>query len=313
MKRIFIAVFLSLFAFGAFAQETEATAAKSFWDDPGSSPLLPLYVVIALLVLVSILIAITGIYMVRMLNMLTEEAERERALKAGVVYKPRPSWWSKFSRQINASVPVEEEETIALDHSYDGIRELDNHLPPWWKYLFYFTIGWSVVYLIVFHVTDTYPLQIQEYNDDVSLAEEQIRKLKASQPQETIDINTLTYTADAEFINKGKEVYSSMNCGSCHRPDGGGNAIGPNLTDDYWIHGGDIKQVFATIDQGAVDKGMPAWGKSLSAQDVRNVTFFVMSLHGTNPASAKAPQGEKFSAPAPVAAPSDSTAVQASL
>ena len=99
------------------------------------------------------------------------------------------------------------------------------------------------------------------------------------------------------------------NCGSCHRNDGGGNTIGPNLTDDYWIHGGEVKNVFATIKNGAVEKGMPAWGKSMKPEDVRDVTFFVMSLRGTNPENAKGPQGELFKPTIPL----DSTNASASL
>lgn len=318
MKRVSVASALSLFTFVAFGQEPAAPA-KTFLDDPLSDVMFPLYAVMALIVVVAALITFTGIYMIRILNMLTEQTARERAAKLGITYVPRPSWWSRFSRQMNDSVPLDQEETIELDHNFDGIKELDNHLPPWWKWLFYFTIAWSVVYLIVYHISDTYPLMIQEYDNEVSYADEQIRKLKASQPQEAIDESGMSYVSDVAIIAKGKEVFNTMNCGSCHRADGGGNAIGPNLTDAYWIHGGDIKNVFATIKNGAVDKGMPAWGKSLSPQDVRNVAFYVMSLQGTNPANAKAPQGEKFVPPAPAEVPaaSDSTAkdtaVQASL
>lgn len=306
MKRILIAFALSLVTFGAFAQEP-STPTKSFLDDPINDPMFPLYVVMALIVVVAVLITFVGIYMIRILNMLTEQSARERAAKLGIVFVPRPSWWSRFSRQMNDSVPLDQEETIQLDHSYDGIKELDNHLPPWWKWLFYFTIAWSVVYLIVYHISDTYPLQIQEYDNEISYADEQVRKLKASQPQEAIDESGLTYVSDPAIIGKGKEVFNTMNCGSCHRVDGGGNAIGPNLTDAYWLHGGHVKDVFATIKNGAVDKGMPAWGKSLSPQDVRNVAFYVMSLQGTNPANAKAPQGEKYVAPVQAPAPADST------
>jgi cytochrome c oxidase cbb3-type subunit 3 len=102
----------------------------------------------------------------------------------------------------------------------------------------------------------------------------------------------------------------SNSCASCHRNDGGGNTIGPNLTDEYWLHGGDVKNVFQTIKNGAVEKGMPAWGKSMSPEDVRNVTFFVMSLQGTKPVNAKAAQGELFEG---VTQKPDSTNVQAAL
>jgi cytochrome c oxidase cbb3-type subunit 3 len=83
-----------------------------------------------------------------------------------------------------------------------------------------------------------------------------------------------------------------INCVPCHRNDGGGNTIGPNLTDNFWLHGGAVKNVFSTVNTGFVEKGMPAWGKTMSQGDVRDVTFFVLSLQGTNPANPKAPQGE---------------------
>lgn len=312
MKRVIIAVLLSMSAFVAFAQEPVAPE-KTFWRDPISDPMFPLYVIMAVIVLVALLITITGIQMIRVINTLAEQAERARATKLGLPYVQRQSWLSKLSRQMHDYVPIEEESTIELDHNFDGIKELDNHLPPWWKWLFYATAVWAVVYLVVYHVSDAYPLQIQEYDTEMTVAEQQIRKLKASQPQEEIDENALAFSSDAAIIGKGKEVFNTMNCGSCHRPDGGGNAIGPNLTDEFWIHGGDIKQVFQTIKNGAVDKGMPAWGKSLSPADVRNVTFFVMSLQGTQPPNPKAPQGEKHIAPALPKAAGDSTTVQAAL
>jgi cytochrome c oxidase cbb3-type subunit 3 len=188
-------------------------------------------------------------------------------------------------------VPVAKEQDIDLGHSYDGIRELDNHLPPWWTGLFYACIIWGAGYLVVYHVTDSFPLSIDEYENELARADEQAKVLRASKPAEVIDENTLVYSADADLIAKGKIVFASNNCGSCHRADGGGNTIGPNLTDKYWIHGGSVKSIFATVNKGVVEKGMPAWGKVMTAADVRNVTFYIMSLQGSNPADAKAPQG----------------------
>jgi len=308
MKRVIASLLMSASTLAAFAQEP-ASAEKTWVDDP----MLPLYIVMAAIVVVTILVLITGIYMIRVVNMYADQSERERAVRKGVTYKQRPGWWSRLSRQMHDYVPIEEESKIELDHNFDGIKELDNHLPPWWKWLFYVTIVWAVVYFVIYHVSDTYPLMIQEYNQEMSDAADQLRKLKASQPQEAIDENSLAFTVDAAIIGKGREVFSTMNCGSCHRPDGGGNAIGPNLTDEFWIHGGEIKQVFNTIKNGAVEKGMPAWGKSLSPSDVRNVAFYVISLQGTQPPNPKAPQGDKYVAPAPAPAASDSTKVQASL
>src|SRR5688572_30001122 len=177
--------------------------------------------------------------MIKVLSILGLEWEKQRAEKLGVEYKPRPSLWSRFSQKMNASIPLEQEKEIELDHNYDGIKELDNHLPPWWKYLFYFTIVWAVVYLIVYHVTDTLPLQEDEYQNQIVQAEEVKRKYLATQPKLQIDENSLSYSKDDAIIAKGKELYT-INCTPCHKADGGGS-IGPNLTDEYWIHGGDIK------------------------------------------------------------------------
>jgi cytochrome c oxidase cbb3-type subunit 3 len=148
--------------------------------------------------------------------------------------------------------------------------------------------------MAVYHFTDSFPLPEQEYQNELAAAEEASRILKASQPAELIDENTLVFTDDVEIITHGKLIFASSNCGSCHRVDGGGNAIGPNLTDEYWLHGGEIRKVFTTINNGVVEKAMPAWGKVMSRKDVRDLAFYVMSLQGSKPANAKAPQGELY-------------------
>ena len=289
MKKILLTTAASVLSIQAISQAPESST-RGFLDDP----MLPFYIVAAAVLLLLILVTAVALYVFRVLKYLTAEASRQKAQAAGRTYAPPVSWWSRFIQKMNASVPVEHEHDIELDHSYDGIAELDNHLPPWWKWLFYGTIGWAVVYMIVFHITDTMPLSQEEYHQELAMAEEEVKKFQASQPQAIIDENTLTYTDDATTIENGKTIFLGNNCGGCHRNDGGGNTIGPNLTDEYWLHGGEIKNVFLTIKNGAIEKGMPAWGKSMSAQDVRDVTFFVMSLQGTNPPEAKGPQGEFF-------------------
>jgi cytochrome c oxidase cbb3-type subunit III len=310
MKRLASALFGLALAAPALAQEASQQQA-SFMSDPVNHPMFPYYVVFALISAGTILVIVVGIYVIRVLNLLTEQAKKEKAEKLGVAYVPSMSLWQRFSQKMNASVPVDQEKNIELDHSYDGIKELDNHLPPWWKWLFYGTIGWAAVYIIVFHFSNSLPLSLEEYRAEIAQAEEQARKLKSAQPEPSIDENNLLYTADAAIIEKGKLVFNNNPCGSCHRNDGGGNTIGPNLTDEYWIHGGDIKNIFNTIKNGAVDKGMPAWGKAMSPQDVRDVSFYIMSLQGTNPPNGKAPQGEIFKQTTSVQ--SDSTNSQASL
>lgn len=310
MRKILLIFFGLLLSQNSFAQE--AAPAKSFSGDLLNDPLMPLYAISAMVVIVMIIALVVASYLLRVLNILIDQNEKEKAAKAGVVYVKRATWWDELTQKLNASVPVAQEKDIDMGHSFDGIRELDNHLPPWWKWLFYATIAWSVVYLVLYHVTESMPLSESEYQQEIVLAEEQAAKLRASQPGEVIDENTLTYTADAAIIEKGKAVFAANNCGTCHRNDGGGNSIGPNITDQYWIHGGGIKNVFLTIKNGAVEKGMPAWGKAMSIQSVRDVTFYVMSLGGTNPADAKAPQGELYKAEEPKIV-ADSTKAQASL
>ncbi len=305
MKKVFSFLAFSAFSISTFAQEA-AVAQTGLMD----SPYFPLYLLSAFVFAVVLVVLIVAIYFLRILNVLTQEAEKEKAVKLGIAYAPKKAWWTNFIDQLNAAVPVEKEKEIELNHNYDGIKELDNHLPPWWTSLFIGSIIWGIIYMIVYHVSGTLPLQADEYEQEVTLANEQARKLKASQPQEIIDENTLTFTNDLELIEKGKAVFLSSTCATCHRADGGGNAIGPNLTDEYWIHGGSVQNIFATIKNGVVEKGMPAWGKAMSAKDVKAATFYIMSLQGSKPADAKAPQGEFYKQE--VVKP-DSTKVQASL
>jgi cytochrome c oxidase cbb3-type subunit 3 len=308
MKKIISSLTLLLLSIGAFAQDG---AAKPSPGSDSVDPITMVYVVAAFLLIVLVLVGFVAIYLVRILNMMTEQAEKDRAAKKGVAYVPSSTMWSRFTESLNASVPLEQEKNIELGHSYDGIKELDNHLPPWWTGLFYATIIWSVVYLFVYHISDSLPLQGEEYETEVAVAEQQARRLQALQPVQEIDESKLVFTLDsANLISNGKKVFMDNNCGSCHRNDGGGNTIGPNLTDEYWLHGGHIKDVFATVRNGVVDKGMPAWGKSLKPQQVRDVTFFILSLQGTKPENAKQPQGELYKA---VQAAADTTKTRASL
>ncbi len=310
MKRVVVTLFTLILSINSFAQGSTG-GGQSFWSDPLSHSLLPLYVISALVVIVVFLAAVVAIYMIKILNLLTSEAEKHKVAKLGIEYVSKPTWWDNFLQSMNAWVPVDQEKTIVLDHDYDGIKELDNHLPPWWKWLFIATIVWSAIYIFVFHISNSLPLQLEEYQTELIVADEQVRRLRASQPLQEIDENTLAFTLDSiSFITNGKAVFMDNNCGSCHRNDGGGNMIGPNLTDEYWLHGGSIKEVFSIVKNGVVEKGMPAWGKLLSPQQVRDVTFFVLSLQGTNPQDAKKPQGDLYKEEV---IQSDSLSVQASL
>lgn len=299
--------FMLLLLTASATANAQEVVTKGFFDDPFNHPMSTLYFVTGLLFVTLVLVVVVALKMLNVLTMLADQAERDRAKKAGVEFVPQPSWWDKMWDQLNASVPVAREQDIDLGHDFDGIRELDNHLPPWWKGVLYGSIVWAVVYMVMYHYTGSLPLSKGEYEQELAVAAEQVRAYHASQPRAEIDENALTYTADEAFLTNGKRVFTSNNCQQCHRLDGGGNAIGPNLTDAYWIHGGSIKNIFLTVKTGVVEKGMPAWGKVMSPTDVRDVAFYVMSLQGTNPPEAKKAQGDLYT-PETSLTPTDSTA-----
>lgn len=173
-----------------------------------------------------------------------------------------------------------------MDHSYDGIQEYDNPMPRWWLLLFAATILFAPVYLLA-------PGNIGVGGTKAKLYEKEMAEFRAAHP----DFGASTVTAEAlaaivanpAEIAKGKALFTT-NCVACHRPDAGG-LIGPNLTDDYWIHGGTPMDVHTTINNGVLAKGMPQWGKMLKPADINSLTAYVRSLQGTKPANPKAPDG----------------------
>ncbi|MCL7753824.1 cbb3-type cytochrome c oxidase N-terminal domain-containing protein [Polaribacter sp. Z022] len=211
--------------------------------------------------------------------------------KLGIVPEESNLWIKKLIKSWTKAKDIDDEEEIVLDHNYDGIKELDNTLPPWWVYMFYATIIFAVVYLVRFHVLDG-DNQIVEYDKAVAEAKAALKKYKSTAP-DLITADNVTLLTDAKDLSRGKAVFK-LNCASCHLEDGGGS-IGPNLTDEFWILGGGIKNVFTTISNGGRDgKGMIAWNKTLKAADMAKVASYVISLQGTTPANGKAAQGEKW-------------------
>jgi cytochrome c oxidase cbb3-type subunit 3 len=200
-------------------------------------------------------------------------------------------WWSRLDRGVmTRAVPVEREADVLLEHDYDGIRELDNALPPWWKWGFYVTLVIGVVYLFHFHVVGTGKDPVQEYAAEMASAREQVELYKA-RTKDLVDENNLT-PSDAGGIAAGKALYA-QSCVACHAADGGGG-IGPNLADNHWIHGGSLKDVYQTIKLGYPEKGMQAWQTSFSPVQMKHLASYVKSLAGTRPANPKAPQGDPY-------------------
>ena len=189
-------------------------------------------------------------------------------------------------------MPNQEQPDHLLDHSYDGIQEFDNPMPRWWVYLFWATIIFSVAYWFNVPGVGIGKGRISDYEREVAAAAETAEKLRASQPGGgvTSPEQITALTKDAAAIALGKQVYG-QNCAACHRADGGGQ-IGPNLTDDAWLHGGAIEQIQKTVADGVLEKGMPPWGKVLKPAQLDAVVAYVVTLLGTNPPNPKEPQGE---------------------
>lgn len=225
-----------------------------------------------------------------------EEEEKAKAVKIR-----KPSFLDRF----NASVAVDKEQDIVLDHDYDGIKELDNDLPPWWKYGFYISIVWAVVYFGYYELGGG-PTSIDEYNTAMEKAEAEVTAYKAKHVIDVDENNVLL--ADAAGIKAGKTIFES-NCAVCHGKEAEG-VVGPNLTDDYWLHGGSLKDIFKTVKYGVIEKGMTSWKDILSPADILNVSSYVKSLHGTRPANAKAPDGELYKEEASAALADSSVAAK---
>ncbi|MEO7361532.1 MAG: cbb3-type cytochrome c oxidase N-terminal domain-containing protein [Gemmatimonadaceae bacterium] len=173
-----------------------------------------------------------------------------------------------------------------LEHSYDGIQEYDNPMPRWWLLTFAGTIIFSVVYLFNVGPIGRGKGPIADYEADM-------KAFAAAHPSTgdaPVSAEVLVaLSKDAAAMQLGKQTFTT-NCVSCHGADGGG-MIGPNLTDKFWLHGSTLPDIYKTIANGVLDKGMPPWSKILKPEQVRAVTVYVGSLKGTTPANPKAAQG----------------------
>lgn len=264
--------------------------------DSGDKMAIVAYPIIGLVLLVVLFFAIAletvlGAIRNTMYRALSEEAKERydaaQKIREANRFRKLKAWYEK---QLD-SKPMIKEETILLDHEYDGIKELDNNLPPWWKNLFYLTIIFAVGYMLYYHVFDG-PTQEMEYDREVAAANIAIEEYKKNNP-DLIDASTVEMLTDASDINAGKSIYDT-NCAVCHRPDGGGG-IGPNLTDEYWILGGDIASVYNVVSEGGrAGKGMVAWKGELNPLEIAQVSSYILTLQGTDPADAKGPEGDLY-------------------
>jgi cytochrome c oxidase cbb3-type subunit 3 len=268
-------------------------AALEYFIDSGDRPafikfpMVALFLGVFLFLLIAIEIVIDAVDKVTY-HLLTDEQKKQLAEAQSVSFT-ESKWYQNIVSKLTRSKEIEREEDIMLDHDYDGIKELDNVLPPWWVYLFYGTIIFAAVYLVRFHIVGDYT-QAEEFNKEVELAELEKSKLPKD-PADEVSYETVVALTDAASLAKGKEIFTNA-CAACHKADGGG-LVGPNLTDDHWINGGGIKNIFKLISEGSKNNpSMVAWKSNLSSKDIQSIASYILTLKGSNPQGAKAPEGE---------------------
>ncbi|MCD0489247.1 c-type cytochrome [Pedobacter sp. MC2016-14] len=275
-------------------------AVNSGWSTGSTS----VDIVIGLMLVTAIIILCVSILMLKVIKFYIKEStnptrfatpEEKARLKqeeeaALALIPKKPSIWSKLM-QLK---PLEEEKDLVMEHKFDGIAELNNPTPAWFMVLFYATIIFAIGYLLNYHVFGTGKLQDEEYVVELEQAEEAKLAFLANpvNAASAVNENNIELSKEDAVIKSGASLFANR-CTPCHGDHAQG-IVGPNLTDEYWLHGGTVKEVFKTIKYGVPEKGMIAWEKSLSAQQIADITNYVLSLQGSNPAGAKAPQGDKL-------------------
>ncbi|MFN1834496.1 cbb3-type cytochrome c oxidase N-terminal domain-containing protein [Balneola sp. MJW-20] len=183
---------------------------------------------------------------------------------------------------------LDDEKDLLLDHEYDGIKELDNHMPKWWLWLFYFTIAFGVGYMGYYYVLDG-PDQHEQYEMEMAAAAEQYNLNQPTDPSEEASFEW-AYLQDQDRIAEGKELFMGTGnlCFTCHGSSGEG-LVGPNLTDNLWIHGCSAEEIANSIITGYPDKGMVAYGSGapISNEKVQSLVSYIVSIQGSNPPNPK--------------------------
>lgn len=269
-------------------------------------PVVSLFLAIFLFTLIAIEVVLNSVDNVSYQLM----SEEEKKAYDEELTKPltESSEFKKIMFKFTDLKPLEQEKDLELDHDFDGIKELDNGLPPWFSGLFYATIIFAIIYLVRFHVIGDYT-QDQEFVQKMEQEDKKVAEYLKTAP-DLMSADKVTLLTDDASLAEGKEIFT-QNCVACHKADGGGQ-IGPNLTDPNWILGGGIKNVFTTVTEGGrPGKGMVPWKELLKPTQIQKVASYVLSLQGSNPAGGKAPEGDIWKEDGSVAksATTDSTAV----
>ena len=287
MKKLipaYIRVLLVFFAaFGAMEYFIDSGDRPAFLK----YPMVSVFLFVFLFLLIAIEIMVAAVDNITY-NLMTEEQRKQLHTTNNLNYKER-QWYKNLMQSLTKSTSIEHEAQLLLDHDYDGIKELDNNLPPWWVYLFYGCIVFAAIYLVRFEIMGGDD-QEMELKKEMAQAKIEVAEYMKTAP-DMMDEKSVTLLTDAASLAEGKVIFTS-NCAACHRADGGGQ-IGPNLTDDQWILGGGIKKLFHTITNGGRDgKGMIAWKGTLKPKEIQKVSSYIISLEGSNPKDPKASEGE---------------------
>ncbi|EDM36792.1 cytochrome c, mono- and diheme variant [Pedobacter sp. BAL39] len=254
-----------------------------------------LFVAISILVVSALVLKVVKILVKETLSpspFATEEEKeyfRQQEAAKAEAKKNEQTLWNK----VLGLKPISAEKDLMMDHKFDDIAELDNPTPAWFMFLFYGTIIFAIGYLLNYHVFGYGKLQEDEYVVELQEAENnRIAFLqKPGNAAAQINENNIEQSTDKEAIMKGAALFKTV-CTPCHGEHAEG-IVGPNLTDEYWLHGGTVKDIFKTIKYGVPDKGMVAWEKSMNAKQISDITNYVLSLKGSNPPGGKEPQGKK--------------------
>ena len=250
-------------------------------------PMVLLFLAVFLFLLIAIEVVVSAVDNVTY-HLLTEEQKKQLEEAQSIPFT-ESKFYQGILTKLTRSKEIEQEADVMLDHNYDGIKELDNVLPPWWVYLFYGTIIFAGIYLVRYEILGS-DNQAQEFDKEVAEAKIAVDEYNKTAPDQ-MDKEKVTLLTDASSIAAGKEIFTK-NCVPCHRPDAGGQ-IGPNLTDDMWINGGGIKNVFNTVMEGGRDgKGMISWKATIKPSEIQKVASYVLSLQGSKPVNPKPTEPE---------------------
>ncbi|PAM95307.1 cytochrome C oxidase subunit III [Flavobacterium sp. IR1] len=250
-------------------------------------PMVSVFLFVFLFILIAIEITLSAVNRI-MYQLMTAEEKAKLEYEESLSIK-ESAWYKNLMHKLTKTQPIESEADLLMDHDYDGIKELDNNLPPWWVYLFYIGIAFGVIYFARYEVFGG-DNQEMELKKEMAQAKIDVEEYLKTAP-DLMDEKTVVLLSDAPSLDAGKEIFTT-NCAACHRVDGGGQ-IGPNLTDNHWILGGGIKNLFHTITNGGRDgKGMIAWKGTLKPKEIQKVASYILSLQGSNPKDAKEAEGE---------------------